>query len=99
MVFIILRDIAEKINESYYYPIMTDEVTESSNPEQLVLCFQWADVDLYFHKDFAGINPIENIKFDTIVVVVKDIRTRSNIPLSYYDGASNMTGHKNGLGS
>ena len=26
---------------------MTDEVTESSNPEQLVLCFQWADVDLY----------------------------------------------------
>ena len=72
---------------------------DSSNVEQLVLCFRWVDADLYILEDFAAIHTIKKIKSDTIVVVVKDVIARFNIPLAnccgkFYHGASNMTGHK-----
>ena len=81
---------------------MADEVTDSSNVEQLVLCFRWVDADIYGRENFVGIHAIEIIKSDTIVVAVKDVLTRFNIPLSNcrgqcYDGASNMTFHKKKL--
>ena len=41
----------------------------------------WVDaVDV--HEDFAGIHSIENMKSDAIVVVVKNVFTRFNTPLS-----------------
>ena len=46
MAFILINGIAENINESHYYSIKADEVPDSSNVEQLVLCFRWVDVDL-----------------------------------------------------
>lgn len=100
--FILLRDIAKNINDSPFYSIMADEVTDSSNTEQLVVCFRWVDSELQAHEDFIGIHSIENIKSDTIVCVIKDILTRFNIPPSNcrgqcYDGASNMTGLKKGV--
>ena len=89
MTFILLRHIAKNINESRYYSIMAEEVTDSSNVEQLVLCFRWVYADLYVHEDFVGIHTIENIKSNTIVFVVKDVLTRFNIPLAIV--VSNVT--------
>ena len=90
----------KNINQSPYYSIMADEVTDSSNIEQLVLCFRW--IELHVHEDYVGIHAIENIKSGTILAVIKDVLKRFNIPLSNcrgqcYDGASNMTGHKKGV--
>ena len=34
----ILQDIAENINNSIFYMIMADEVTDASNHEQFVIC-------------------------------------------------------------
>ena len=59
---------------------MADEVTGGNNVEQLVLCFRWADADLYVLEDFVRIHAIENIESDTVVVVAKDVITRFNIP-------------------
>ena len=78
------------------------EVTDSSNVEQLVLCFPWVDADLFVHKDFPEIHAIENMKSGTIEVIVKGVLTRFNIPLynchgQCCDGARNMTGHKKGV--
>ena len=79
---------------------MAHKVTDSSNLEQLVLCFRRVDSHLYIHEDFVGIHAIQNIKSDAIVVAVKDVLTRFNIPLSNcgqcHDEASNMTGAKKG---
>ena len=58
---------------------MADEVTDSNNVEQLVLCFRLADADLYVLEDFVRIHAIENIESDTVVVVAKDVITRFNI--------------------
>ena len=82
MAFILLRDIAKNINESRYDSIMADKVTYSNNMEQLLLCFRWVDADLCVHEDFVGIHGIENITSEAIVVVVKNILTRFNSPLS-----------------
>ena len=80
--FILLCDIPKNINESHYYSITADEVTDRSNVELLVLWFRWVDAYLYVHEDFVEINAIKNIKSDSIAVVVKDVITRFSISLS-----------------
>ena len=34
---------------------MTDEVTDSSNKEQLVICLRWVDSELNAHEEFIGL--------------------------------------------
>ena len=40
----ILRDIASNIHKGVFYTIMANEVTDSPNQEQFVLCLRWVDV-------------------------------------------------------
>ena len=65
MAFIILRDIAKNINDSIFYSIMADEVTDCSNKEQFVIWFRWVDKGFDTHEDFTGIDNVDNIKADT----------------------------------
>ena len=51
----ILQDIAKDINNSIFYTIMADEVTDASNHEQFVICIRWADQFLEVHEDFIGL--------------------------------------------
>ena len=81
---------------------MADEAIDSSNNEQLVVCTGWVDNNFEAHENFIGIHVVENIKSDTPATVLKDILIRLNILLSNcrgqcYDGASNMTGIKQGV--
>ena len=80
---------------------MADEVTDSNNVEQLVLCFRLADEDLYVLEDFVRIHAIKNIESDTIVVVVRrdntlqhPFNTSPNCCGQCYVKASNLTDHK-----
>ena len=100
MTFIILRDKVKNINDSIFYLIMADEVIDSSNKEQFVICFRWVDKSFDTHEDFIGIYKVDNIKAGTLVTVIKDVLIRLNIPLSNvhgqcYDGVENMCGIKN----
>ena len=102
MAFIILRDIAKNINDSIFYSIMANEVTDYSNKEQFVICFRWVDKDSNTLEDFNRIYNSDNIKADTLVTVIKDVLIKLNIPLSNvhgqcYDGAKNLCGIKNGV--
>ena len=81
---------------------MVDDLTDSSNQEQVTLVLRWVDKMLSAHEEFIGLYLVEDIKSDTIVAVIKDILLRLNLGLSRcrgqcYDGASNMTGKKNGV--
>ena len=78
-----------------------DEVTDSSNNEQLVVFSRWVEINSKAHEDFKGIQAVEDIKSNTRVTVLKDILTRLNIPLSNccgqcYSRASNMARIKRG---
>ena len=102
MALTLLRDIANSIRNSPFYCIMADEVTDSSNREQVVLCFRWIDKDLQAHEDFVGLHVVEKINSDTLVKVIKDVLLRFNLPINQcrgqcYDGAANMAGSRNGV--
>jgi Domain of unknown function (DUF4371)/hAT family C-terminal dimerisation region len=102
MAFQILRKISSHIQSHRFYALMADEVTDSSNKEQLVICLRWIDDQFNAHEDFIGIYSVDNITADTIVASLKDVLLRLNLNISRcrgqcYDGASNMTGAKKGV--
>ena len=41
----VLQEIAASIHQARYFALMADEVTDSSNKQQLVVCFPWVDDD------------------------------------------------------
>ena len=97
----IIVDLSNIIN-STFYSIICDEYTDISNKEQLTRCLRWVDDSFNSHEDFIGFYQVPNIKSDTLVMVIKDIRIRLQIPLQRcrgqcYDGASNMLGKKSGV--
>ena len=78
---------------------MADEVTDSSNREQVVICFRWVDQHFEPHEDFVRLHKVESVVSDVIVTVLKDVLLRMNVKLSNcrgqcYDGASNMCGRR-----
>ena len=98
----IIRKIASQIQESDLFCIMCDECCDVSNREQLVICIRWVDSKLQAHEEFIGMYVLSDIKSNTIVAVVKDTLTMLNLSLKKcqgqcYDGASNMTGSRNGV--
>ena len=102
MALSVLRDIAGNIHKGVFCNIMADEVTDSSNQEQFVLCLRWVDVDLNPHEEFIGLHVVPNIRADTLVACIQDVLIRMNLTLKNcrgqcYDGASNMSGAKSGV--
>ena len=63
----ILLEISKNIRNSVYYTIMADEVTNSSNKEQFVVCLCWVDYDLVTHEELAGLHAVDNITSETFV--------------------------------
>ena len=81
---------------------MADEVIDSSNKEQVVICFRSVDEQFEPHEDLVGLYQVDSIKSSSIVAVVKDTIIRLNLALSNcrgqcYDGAANMAGIRNGV--
>ena len=50
----IVRDIISSIEKAKYFTIMADEVTDSSNKEQ-VICFRSVNDQFVCHEDFIGL--------------------------------------------
>ena len=81
---------------------MADEVTDSSNKEQLVICLRWVDNHLNPHEEFIGLYSVDRIDAATLVHVIKDTWIRLNLKLEdctgqCYDGAANMCGIRSGV--
>ena len=98
----VLQRISSDIQHAKYYSLMADEVTDSSNKEQFVVCIRWIDEDLQAHEDFVGIHHVDTIEANTLVERLKDTLLRMNICIhdcrgQSYDGASNMCGVRNGV--
>ena len=90
-----LRTIPDEIRKSGYFVLQSDEVTDASNKEQVILCLRWADSHFEPHEDFIGLHVVDDITTDTIVYVLKDTVLHMKLAMSMchaqcYDGASNM---------
>ena len=81
---------------------MIDEATDCSNKEQVVLTFRWVGEDLVPHEEFMGLYLTESITSAALVTIIEDTLLRMNIKLEHcrgqcYDGASTMSGVRNGV--
>ena len=68
----------------------------------MVLVLRWVDGDLSVHEEFIGLYVVPSIEASSLVFVIKDSLLRMNLTLAKargqcYDGASNMSGHRNGV--
>ena len=98
----ILRGIALQIKNAKYFTVMIDGTSDYSNKEQVVLVFRWVSEDLVAHEQFIGLYLTESISLAALIKMIEDTILRMNIKLENcrgqcYDGASAMTGIKNGV--
>ncbi|XP_003392082.2 PREDICTED: zinc finger MYM-type protein 1-like [Amphimedon queenslandica] len=82
---------------------MADEVTDSSNHEQFVICLRWVDsISFAVNKDLVGFYQVDDITASTLFSSLKDVLLRLNINIQNcraqcFDGASNMIGARSGV--
>ena len=98
----VTRDVAECLHNSDFFTIMVDETTDSSNREQVVICFRWVDNSCEVHEEFVGLYLVSSIDAATLVQVIKDVLLRMNLSLNKargqcYDGAAAMAGCRSGV--
>jgi len=82
--------------------VMIDETTDLSNTEQVVLVFQWVDDVLSVHEEFTGLYQTDSIAVASLLKIIEDTLLRLNLKFEMccgqcYDGASVMSGIKNGV--
>ena len=73
----ILRELSKNIQNSVYCTIMADEVTNSSNKEQFVVCLRWVDHDLITHEELVGLYAVDNITSETLTNSFKGCFTQN----------------------
>ena len=90
------------ISESNYFSLIADEATDISHNEQLCIAIRWVDNGYIIHETPLGLFKLPDTFAHTIFSVIKDVLVRCSLPLSRcigqaYDGASNMSGVRNGV--
>ena len=85
-----------------WFSIVADEATDVTNKEQLVICIRWVDNDFQIHEDPVELINVPKTDAKTLTGAIKDCLIRLSLPLAQcrgqaYDGASNMSGHLNGV--
>ena len=51
----VLRVIASSLHRTAFYTVMADEITDTSNHEQVVICLRWVSNDSEVHEVFMGL--------------------------------------------
>ena len=65
MALSVLRDVTRNIQNGVFYAIMADEVIDSSDKGQFVVCLRWVDGELNLHEELIGLHLVPNICADT----------------------------------
>ena len=97
----ILRDIISKVTSAKWYAIIADEATDVSGTEQVSISDRWVNSCYEVHEDLLGLKELPDTKAVTIHHKVKEFLVKCPLSISQcrgqaYDGASNMSGIRNG---
>lgn len=98
----VLRQILEDINSSNVFSIIADEATDIAHNELMCIVVRWVDSSYDIYETPLGLIQVPNTKALTLFSVIKDVLLRCSLPLSNcigqaYDGASCMSGVRNGV--
>ena len=96
-----MAGIVAKIKRAKFFSVLADEVS-SHNTEHLPICIRYADDDNSICEDFVSFVRLERVRASDIAEAI--IKCLNDLGLSLcwlrgqgYDGASTMSGHKNGV--
>ena len=97
-----LRQLVEEIRVAKFYSLIADEATDISRQEQMCVSIRWIDSSFVVHEDALGLVQLPNTKAATVFSQIKDILVRCMLPVTQcrgqaFDGASNMSGIRNGV--
>ena len=84
----VLRPIGETIQKACYFSIIADDVNDSSNKEQVIICLRRTDEQFEAHEDFVGLYQVDSTVSSSIVEVLKDTIVRLNLAMSKCQGCS-----------
>ena len=98
----ILRQIVAQIQQAQWYSLIADEATDVSHLEQMCISIRWVSSSYEVHEDALGLIQLPDTRAQTMFGVVKDVLVRCSLLLSQcrglaFDGASNMSGIRNGV--
>lgn len=100
----LVKKIVSSIQQSKWFALIADETTDSSHHEQFCVAIRWVNSEYEIHEDIIGIVDVPNTTAETLTSVIFDLLLRCGVDIKNcrgqaYDGASNMTGHINGVAS
>lgn len=99
----VLKGILEEIRSCEYFSIMLDETPDAGRLEQISICVKVVTDKFVISEYFLGFyNTVHGTTAETLLKIVKDVFARFELDITKlrgqcYDGASNMSGRKNGL--
>ena len=56
-----LRKIASNINKAGYFCLESDETTDASNKEQVIVCLRWVDAQFDPHESLLGFTTFKTL--------------------------------------
>lgn len=98
----VLRQLLKDIRAAKYFSVIADEATDISHNEQICIAIRWVDRSYEVHEAAIGLVQLPDTKALTLFSVIKDCFLRCTLPITScigqaYDGASNMSGVRNGV--
>ena len=98
----LLRKLLSDTRSAEFFSIIADEATDVSHKEQMTVCIRWFDEDFSIQEDPVELIHLPKTDSNTLTCALKDSLIRLCLPISQcrgqaYDGASNMSGHLNGV--
>ena len=97
----ILRQLLQEIQTADWYSVIADEATDVSHSE-MCIAIRWVDSSYAIHEAALGLVQLPDTKALTLFGFIKDVLMRCSLPITdcvgqAYDGASNMSGVRNGV--
>ena len=98
----VLRTILAQIKTSMWFALIADEASDISHNEHMCISIRWVNSRYEINEDSLGLIQLPDTKAETLFGVIKDVLVRCSLPIAVcigqaYDGASNMSGIRNGV--
>ena len=98
----VVRQILPSIKSTLWFSLIADEASDISHNEYLNISVRWVNSDFDVHEDVLGLVQLPDTRAVTPFSVIKDVLIRCSLPISQcrgqaFNGASNMSGVRNGV--
>ncbi|KAK7925889.1 hypothetical protein WMY93_008199 [Mugilogobius chulae] len=98
----VLRTLLKEIKSAEFFAVILDETSDITVKEQVSICLRFINDDLEPEEVFVGFYETASTTADALFQLLQDALIRLSLPFSKcrgqcYDGASNVSGVRNGL--